>query len=46
MQRHNGSITFARYDEFAISDEDDMYQLSKLGKFSGGTTTVPNGTYL
>lgn len=39
MEAFNGSTNFARYDEFAISGEDDQYRLIKLGAFSG---TVEN----
>lgn len=38
MKDFNGKNTFARYDEFAISGEDDQYRLQKLGIFSGNTT--------
>lgn len=38
MEKFDGSTTFARYDEFGISGEDDQYRLSKLGKFSGSAT--------
>lgn len=35
MTRFNGSTNFARYDEFAISGEEDKYRLIKLGKLFG-----------
>lgn len=38
MERFNGSHFFARYNEFAISDEGDQYRLSRLGEFFGSTT--------
>lgn len=37
MQRFDGSTFYARYDQFAISSEDDQYTISKLGTFSGNT---------
>lgn len=37
MQRFDGSSFYARYDQFAISSEDDQYTISKLGIFSGNT---------
>lgn len=38
MEQFNGSTLFARYSEFAISSEDDLYLISKLDGFSGNTT--------
>lgn len=35
LEAHNGTYKFARYDEFAIGNEDEMYSLKKLGRFSG-----------
>lgn len=35
MQYFDNRTIFARYDDFAISGEDDDYRLSKLGKFFG-----------
>lgn len=37
MQRFNGTSYYARYEEFAISGEEDQYTLSKLIAFSGST---------
>lgn len=37
MEPWNGSILFARYDDFAILGEDDQYRLNRLGAFSGIT---------
>lgn len=44
MQSINGSTYFARYDQFAISGEDDLYRLIKLDKFSGNNI-VDNFAY-
>lgn len=35
MQGFDGTSYYARYDEFAISGEDDDYTITKLGAFSG-----------
>lgn len=35
MQGFDGTSYYARYDEFAISGEDDHYTIKKLGAFSG-----------
>lgn len=35
MKRFDGSTYFARYDEFAIAGEYDLYRLNKLSGFSG-----------
>lgn len=35
LEAYNGTYKFARYDEFAIGSEDEMYSLKKLGRFSG-----------
>ncbi|KAH8416915.1 hypothetical protein KR222_001059, partial [Zaprionus bogoriensis] len=37
MERFNGNSFYARYDEFAISGEDDQFRLQLLGKFFGNT---------
>lgn len=38
MEHFNGSTLYARYSEFAISSEDDLYRISKLDGFSGNTS--------
>lgn len=38
MEQFNGSTLYARYSEFAISSEDDLYRISELDGFSGNTT--------
>lgn len=35
LQRFNGNISFARYDNFKIAGEDDNYRLLSLGSHSG-----------
>ncbi|XP_034483846.1 fibrinogen-like protein 1 [Drosophila innubila] len=35
MENFNGSTNFARYDDFKVSGEDEDYELSSLGEFSG-----------
>lgn len=37
MERFNGTSYYARYDEFAISNDTHEYKLSTLGTFSGTT---------
>ncbi|XP_071836978.1 uncharacterized protein [Apostichopus japonicus] len=39
----NGSSYFAKYDLFRINDENDNYQLSELGTFSGTAKTRSKG---
>lgn len=38
IEKFNGSIYFARYNEFVISEEKDDYILSKLDGFAGNVT--------
>lgn len=40
MQRFDGTTFYARYDEFAISGEEDQYRITQLGDFSGSTGTT------
>ncbi|KAL7734896.1 hypothetical protein ACLKA6_011170 [Drosophila palustris] len=35
MESFNGSINYARYDDFTVDSEDEDYELLSLGKFSG-----------
>lgn len=37
MKTSRGETYFARYNDFAISNQNDLYKIMKLGRFSGNT---------